>query len=353
MGKIVIELTNRCNLHCQHCPSGRHGGGNDLELSTLERLLEQARENGFNQLAFTGGDPTIHPAFDEVLRLTHDAGYQFGLVTNGVSFKRVFPSIERYRENLAVITFSLDGAAEATHDQIRGTGSYRKVMQAISICVIRRLPFTFNMVVTSHNHHEIRPMAQLAAELGSRGLRFGHLMPTPVTASQNLDLSPAGRKAVESEIWALRKEHRIPIAMAPGFHTTDLFPCDPLRTQEINVDCFGNLTLCCHLSGHGSGVGDGDVAGNLADASLTELLETLALKRGQLRQHKEERWSNGTLLDSDFFPCWYCSLHFRKADWLKEHQDHPWAKLMWESPPALVHISATPRKEAPHASADQ
>ena len=58
---------------------------------------------------------------------------------------------------------------------LRGKGSYRSVMRAASICVFKDLPFTFNMVLTAQNRHEIGEMVWLAERLGSGGVRFGHL----------------------------------------------------------------------------------------------------------------------------------------------------------------------------------
>ena len=86
-------------------------------------------------------------------------------------------------------------------------------------------------------------MARLAARLGSAGLRFVHLMPTPETAVRGLDLSPGERRRVEADIWGLRRTAPIAIDMAPGyFHDAPFFPCAPLELEEFNVDYHGNLT---------------------------------------------------------------------------------------------------------------
>jgi MoaA/NifB/PqqE/SkfB family radical SAM enzyme len=323
-----MELTNRCNLNCQHCFSGRHGGKDDLSLRILRHVLASAQTCGFDEISFTGGEPTVYPHFVEALRLAYEGGYRFGFVSNGQNFPRMYPRLLPYREKLSVITFSLDGASEETHDRLRGRGTFRKLMQAISVCVVADLPFTLNMVVTAHNRHEVGEMAQLARGLGSRGLRFGHLMPNHITTAQGFDLSPWARKEVEAEIWHLRDTYSIPIAMAPGYHTTNLFPCGPLKVQELNIDCQGNLTRCCHLSSHGDGVGQGDVIGNLSEMSFTEAYQRLVQENEQFHQKKLAHLAGGRFRDSDFFPCWYCSLYYRKVDWLKEVEDHPWAELM-------------------------
>lgn len=326
MAKIVIELTNRCNLSCQHCFTGRHGGKDDLPLAVLKMVLAEAKALGFDHLSFTGGDPTVYRHFFEAIRFTCEAGYRFGFNTNGWNFTQLYLDLLPWREQLRMITFSLDGATAATHDRLRGQGSFRRVMQAVSICFAEQLPFTFNMVISAQNRYELGAMVQLAARLGSRGLRFGHLMPAPLTTAQGFDLSPWERQQVEAEIWRLKKQASLPVAMAPGYHTTDLFPCAPLNLQELNIDCHGNLTKCCHLSGHGAGVGQGDVIGNLNQLSFGEAYQLLVQENEQFRQEKLKQLFNNGLQDSDFFPCWYCSVKYQKVDWLKAIPDHPWAR---------------------------
>jgi MoaA/NifB/PqqE/SkfB family radical SAM enzyme len=333
VAKIVIELTDRCNLRCQHCFSGRHGGWNDLPLDVLRHILTEAKGSGFDQLSFTGGEPTIHPHFLEILKLAVEAGYTFGFNSNGWNFSTLYPHLHPYQAQLSIITFSLDGARETSHDRLRGKGSYRRVRQAISICLVTEIPFTLNMVVTRHNRHEIALMAELASRAGSRGLRFGHLMPAPLTSRQGFDLSAWERKVVEAEIRALSRAYPIPIALAPGFHTTDLFPCGPLQLQEINIDCRGNLTKCCHLSGHGSGVGQADLMGNLKQVTFGEAYRRLRRENEQFRQFKLGHLAGGAFQDSDFFPCWYCSQYYQKVDWLRGVPDHPWLELIWERQP--------------------
>lgn len=165
-------------------------------------------------------------------------------------------------------------------------------MKAVSICVVKEIPFTFNMVITSRNRGELEEMTGLAIKLGSRGLRFGHLMPTPLTTVQNLDLSPEERREVEAAIWRLQKNHPIPI---PGYYTTDLFPCTPLRMEEFNIDWRGNVTKCCHLSGYGGGVGSEDVLGNLEEMEFSELYERLVEENDKFRKKKLEHQVGGEL----------------------------------------------------------
>jgi MoaA/NifB/PqqE/SkfB family radical SAM enzyme len=294
MARLVIELTNRCNLRCRHCFEERHAATGDLSLEIIENVLQQGKDCGIDHLAF---------------------------------FPCVYGLLILHRQWFTGVTFSLDGAREETHDRLRGKGSYRSVMQAASICVVKDLPFTFNMVLTAQNRHEVEEMVSLAKSLGSRGVRFGHLMPTAETAMRGLDLSPQERREVETEIWRLQKTAAVPVGMAPGyFSESPFFPCAPLELEEFNLDYRGNLTLCCHLSGY-AGANEGtDIMGNLHEVSLAEACQRFRQRVAIYLADKRDRVSRGDFGDLDHFPCWYCVKYLGKVPGLNKMPQYSWAQ---------------------------
>lgn len=326
MTRIIVELTNRCNLRCEHCFDERHAGVGDLPLAIVDRLVEEGQTCGIDEICFTGGEPTVHRRFGEIVRRVCAAGYGFSFVSNGMNFGKVHPLLIGFRENFRGITFSLDGARAATHDHIRGTGSYRRVMSAAALCLFKDIPFTFNMVLTAWNRTEVSELIELAERLGCGGVRFGHLMFTPDTAQRGLDLTPRQRREVEDEIWALKKTAGVSVAMAPGyFSKTALFQCAPLELEEYNLDYRGNLTLCCQLSGFSGPNGDSDVFGNLHDTSLSQALDRLRHRVATYRYDKQDRAERGTLTELERFPCFYCVRYLGKLGWLENTPQHPWA----------------------------
>ena len=326
MARIVIELTNRCNLRCRHCYAERHAGSGDLSLEVLEKILRQARLCDINHVCFTGGEPTLHRQFDEIIAKVSDAGYTFSFVTNGTSLVRHWPQLRRYRSALEVVTFSLDGAREETHDRLRGPGSFRRVIRATMGCLSYGLPFTLNMVITAESRDEVEEMIALAGRLGSRGVRFTHLMPTPDTASRQLDLSPRERRAVEADIWRLQPGAPVVVGMAPGyFSQSPFFPCAPLELQEFNVDYRGNLTLCCQLSGYAPDRAHTDVIANLHEVSLADACARFRERVATYLAEKRRRVARGELSALDHFPCWYCVKYLDKVRDLDRIPAHPWA----------------------------
>jgi MoaA/NifB/PqqE/SkfB family radical SAM enzyme len=327
MPRLLIELTNRCNLRCQHCFAEGHAGTGDLPLEILEKVLREGKSCGIDAVSFTGGEPTLHRQFADVVRRVCAVGYPFGFVSHGGTFPQVYPLLLRSRPWFEGVTFSLDGARQQTHDWQRGQGSYRHVLRAASICVVKDLPFTLNMVLTARNRHEVAEMVALAARLGSRGLRFAHLMPTPETALRGLDLSPDERRAVEAEIWRLKAAAPLPIGLASGyFSEAPFFPCGPLELREMNVDYRGNLTLCCHLSGY-AGAGPGpEVVGNLHEMSLAEAGARFRQLVARYLADKRAVVAQGTLREVEHFPCWYCVQYLGKVAWLQQFPHHPWRR---------------------------
>lgn len=354
--KVSMELTNRCNFTCQHCFSGRHGGKDDLPLAVIDTVLQDAKAFGFKHVAFTGGEPTLHKQFIEVVKRTYEAGYKWGFVSNGFNFMQIYPKLIPYLGAVSAITFSLDGASEETHDRLRGKGSFRRLLQAMSVCNALDIAFTLNSVITAHNRHELQDFVDLATQMGSRGLRFAHLMHSPLTTSQGFDLSHAERKAVEAEIWNLQQSSPLRMEMAPGNHTTSLFPCAPLHLMEINIDHQGRFTKCCHLSSHGDHVGQDDVAGDLQEVSFADAFAKLERDNEAMHAFKLAHLRSAQFKDTDYLPCWYCSNYFRKVDWLTEFEGHEWIDYLWRREELGIDIAQTSpaqaRKTAPSAAQD-
>ena len=312
--RLVMELTDRCNLRCRHCFDQRHAGTGDLPLRVIEGVLRDAPACGVSHVSFTGGEPTLHGDFDVIIRHCVEAGVTFSLVSNGSTFPKNYRRFLAHRSSFHGVTFSLDGAREETHDRIRGAGSYRQVLRAASICNFTGLPFTLNMVLTAENCGQVEELVQLAAALGSRGVRFGHLMPGQGVHTDALELPLDARRAIEERIHALQKTASLPVLMAPGHYSASpFFPCGPLELEEMNVDCRGNLTLCCQLSGYWGAERRPDVVASLHEMSLAEACAAFRQRVGTYLHDKRARVTRGEFSDSDHFPCLYCVRYLGEA----------------------------------------
>ncbi|MFM8552355.1 MAG: radical SAM protein, partial [Nitrospiraceae bacterium] len=86
---IALNLTQRCNLKCDHCyldATTKAGGGSD-ELTTEEcfRLIDQIAEvNRGCLLVITGGEPLTRPDILDIARHAVGLGFMVVFGTNGM-----------------------------------------------------------------------------------------------------------------------------------------------------------------------------------------------------------------------------------------------------------------------------
>lgn len=315
--KLIFELTDVCNFRCTHCIREEGGTGTFLPVELVEKVLVEAKAyRSVNFVAFTGGEPTLHPRFAEILRRVTEHGYRFGFVTNGWQFvSRTGAQLRPYREWCAHVTFSLDGATEQTHDTLRRrAGSFRRVLQGVALCRAWGVPVHLNMVVTRANRSELEAMAMLASRLGCEALFYGHCQPTPDAEAAGLVLDPRERREVEAEIAALQRALRLRILLAGDhYEESRFYQCPQLEMREFNVDYRGYLTACCTLSNYRGGTPDTDVIADLARVSLYEAHQRLVKRIARLNREKIERLAQGPADERDHFICTHCLEHYGKV----------------------------------------
>ena len=82
---LDVSITNRCERQCDFCYRNSKSFGYDMPLEDYTYLLSQAKQCGVQQLAIGGGEPTLHPQFVDILKLTSENGIIPNYSTNGDS----------------------------------------------------------------------------------------------------------------------------------------------------------------------------------------------------------------------------------------------------------------------------
>lgn len=67
---MMIKITERCTMGCPHCMNDSKPDGKDMEIEVLKDTLNFLKKNelGKQHLVITGGEPTEHEKFDEVMK---------------------------------------------------------------------------------------------------------------------------------------------------------------------------------------------------------------------------------------------------------------------------------------------
>jgi len=91
INNLIIEVTRRCNMECQHCLRGDQQNSN-ISLDYVETLFQKV--NYISSITFTGGEPSLVPEIIEsVLKIAkeYEVGIgNFFIATNGKDIPDAF-----------------------------------------------------------------------------------------------------------------------------------------------------------------------------------------------------------------------------------------------------------------------
>jgi MoaA/NifB/PqqE/SkfB family radical SAM enzyme len=163
--KVEWNLGKRCNYDCSYCPSEIHDNSSahtDIEIlkATVDKLMTLGKPI---RLSFTGGEPCVHPKFDELIRYAKHVGVSWiSVTTNGTrphEYYSMLP-VDQYvfsihfeydwmrvvhtlREIAARTKINLVGQIMAHHDHMTFVRSVRHVLNSDQIPnTVRRIRWT-------------------------------------------------------------------------------------------------------------------------------------------------------------------------------------------------------------------
>ncbi|MEE6306367.1 radical SAM protein [Plantactinospora veratri] len=191
-----VILTNRCNLHCISCSYPDQRPFRFVRRQTISRLLPSLEAAGLTRVMLTGGEPCMHPEFDDIVDDVHARDLKIVLVTNGTYIRRKLP---RLAGKLYRLIISLDSDDAEGYSAIRGAGAFDHLVQLpslmreqspethLTLCILtqrlnfRRLPAFVDMAAeigVDQVSFLVPDVAGMAAPM-DRGGAFGHLEPVP------------------------------------------------------------------------------------------------------------------------------------------------------------------------------
>lgn len=180
-GLLTIETGFTCNSRCRYCTQLDYRvipQADKLDLSTddIKRRIRYAAEGGYDQVGFTGGEPTIRPDFVELIAYAKSLRFRrIAVTSNGRMFAYRSFTEAAIEAGLNSFTFSLHGSTPALHDRIANAkGALEQALQGLRNIrsAVRRgdleAHMMNNQILLPENVHEIGAMVELLAPLGVR-----------------------------------------------------------------------------------------------------------------------------------------------------------------------------------------
>ncbi len=128
--KIMLYLTNGCNMSCPHCYMYA-GNKYAEELSTDEIIscLKELRKTGLEKITLSGGEVCTRSDFSEIIKETHNLGYEIEVLTNGTLWTDEM--IDELSPKISKIQISIDGYCEEENAKVRGKGNFSKALETV------------------------------------------------------------------------------------------------------------------------------------------------------------------------------------------------------------------------------
>ena len=119
--KVLLQITEKCNLHCKHCFVSATGKGNDIDYSMfVSTILPHLIEGSINKVTITGGEPLVYSKVANVVEMLTKNGISVGICSNAtlvnVDLCEALSSLGNVHFNV-----SLDGFSELSHGHFRGS----------------------------------------------------------------------------------------------------------------------------------------------------------------------------------------------------------------------------------------
>lgn len=291
IANVTVNVTNRCNLRCSHCYNAPDREELDArELTEALQGIGPVLDAGAS-LILLGGEPLLTPDRLEVIvqgtRGLFDVPPM--LSTNGTLVDR---AMARRLAGLDVdLQVSLDGPDAATHDPVRGEGTFDRAIRGVGQLREAGIEVTLSMVYDRDNLDRMEAYLDLAMELDAREVRF-------------IPLRLIGRAATECD--------RAPDQLAALHHVLDLLDRRPEARPLLHRDFFTITREVCRRGGARTNCGigrkvvfldaDGSVypcpnhrveafrCGNVQRQSLADIVRSSPVMEAVRRDYRVDRY---------------------------------------------------------------
>ncbi|MHA1831800.1 MAG: radical SAM protein, partial [Candidatus Helarchaeota archaeon] len=180
--KKHIRLLTSCNNNCQFCIIGKTDGQVFDVNAIKHELLNGVKEN-CTKVVLSGGEPTIHPNFLDIVHLAKKVGYQkIQVITNGRMFSYINFLNKAVKNGLTEVTFSIHGHNAKIHDELTNVkGSFSQTIQGIKNAILYqkkgKLYVNADIVINKKNYKFLPSIIKFLYSLGIREIDLLQVIP--------------------------------------------------------------------------------------------------------------------------------------------------------------------------------
>ncbi len=161
LGRLDLELTERCNNNCIHCCINlpmEDDGARQRELSTtaIKEILSETAALGALSIRFTGGEPLLREDFIDLYLHARRLGLKVLLFTNARLITPELADLFARTPPLLKIEVTVYGLKPESYEAVsRVPGSYEEFRRGIGLLRERNVPFVVKGALLPPNRAEM------------------------------------------------------------------------------------------------------------------------------------------------------------------------------------------------------
>ncbi len=242
----VLELTQRCNLSCNHCYCVLDRLKPEMDFKQICSLLDELSVAGCLWLLITGGEPLLRNDFLDIYIYAKKKGFIISVFTNGTLISpEIISWFKKYPPFVVEIT--LYGMTSQTYEKVTATlGLFKRCLEGISLLHEANIPFKLKTTITKDNVVELQQIKIFAKKLEVK-FRFDTMLHPRLDGNKtpqnfrlspekivNLDAEDEQRSKAWGDLWQ---------RLGPGGRSDRIFFCNA-GISSAHIDPYGVLRIC-------------------------------------------------------------------------------------------------------------
>lgn len=173
---LYLKLGHLCNSKCLYCVAGV-ADQPFIDLRLLKKELEESAAD-YGRVILTGGEPSMHPRFFDLLVIAFYLGYKIEIQSNIRAFsgKRFTSKIKKFNVKIIVC---MNSSREQVFDEMADApGAFRQTVEGIKNLTSQGIEVASKIIITHQNRDHLTEVVRFIKGFGIKDVML--VFPTPM-----------------------------------------------------------------------------------------------------------------------------------------------------------------------------
>ena len=172
---ILIELTNQCNFTCPHCYKEANNKKNIfIDENRLYQFFSKL-DNKVEHIELSGGEATLHPNINNIIRHLKKYTKHISLLTNGSNISKLDDDVLKILSDIQITLYGYN--SNSYYNFTNNKTSYDDVIKGLDIIEKKHVPIIVAIMLNKQNFSFIDKYIDIIKNYTLKDLRFGMAMP--------------------------------------------------------------------------------------------------------------------------------------------------------------------------------